>query len=259
MTERDRNQSKTRPTMFAKPFIRSYLFSLLALSILASVTPPESRAEPTFVRKVIDFLGISASPGALKGAEAELLKAGDLWLARLDSGVRFRLTWDGGYRSPVFSPKDKSIVALKGDDTVRIAPSSGESKKLLTVPGIQKIVGFHGQGQNQILILLKDESAHSVAILSLDGGNRIRVPFDKDNGDDRRMLNHLLGWERVYNHTRIYVEGCNEGGAVQERTNVCLKREGKSPVNISQCGDANCGQPSLSPDHIQVVYVKAEK
>jgi hypothetical protein len=56
----------------------------------------------------------------------------------------------------------------------------------------------------------------------------------------------------------VYVKTESKQGfaGVVEWTDVYLKR-GTDPVNVSRCDGVGCGQPSLSRDGGQVVFVKA--
>jgi hypothetical protein len=64
---------------------------------------------------------------------------------------------------------------------------------------------------------------------------------------------HLQGWTREYGTTRV------ETDLVRGWSNVRLVRQGEDPVDVSQCGDVHCGQPSLSFAGDQVVFVKASR
>lgn len=234
------------------------ILAVLCVLVLISATLPaqaESSNTSSLLETVLDFLGISASPSALKG-RGEDLDRGDVWVAHLDSRVRIRRTWDGGYRCPVFVPGDAGIVALKGERLLRIPPWGGEPERLWSIPGVKKIVGFHRRDPDKALTLLETDKGISVGVLSLKSGELRLVPYQK--GDKtRRMLAHLEGWNRVYGGTKVYVE--TESRLGTQWTDVYVQRENEPPVNVSWCDGANCGQPSLSPDGKRLVYVKAEE
>lgn len=247
--------------MSTKPVVHPRLLPLLLLALWASPTlaadPP---AESSFVTKALDFLGISATPGSQKGLGDEL-EEGDVWMVQLSSGLRIRLTREGGYRSPVFVPGDEDIVALKGDDILRVPAFGGQPEKLQSLPGVTKIVGFQREDPDKALMLLEGEKDNSVGVLSLQSGKLTPIPYGK-SGEDRRMLTHLKGWERVYDSTNVYVKTetfQDEGGRTRERSDVYVEQSDEAPVNVSRCDGAHCGQPSLSPDGDRVVYVKSEE
>lgn len=247
-------------------FNRSVIYPcLLALGLLTlplpATLPLESPTEDsTFLEKVLDFLGVSVTTGKLKGEDQEP-EQGDIWIANLNSRIqRIRVTHDGGYRSPVFTPEDGDIVALKGNDLVRIpmfGAFGGEPEKLWTIPGIVKIVGFHQQDKDKILILSEHEDGLSVGVLSLTSGKVSPVPHESE-ARHTQMLIHLKNWERVYDGTRVYIKIQHKIGRAGEWTEVFIQRGDESPINVSQCDRVSCGQPSLSADGSQVVYIKAE-
>lgn len=238
--------------MFAKPIIRFRVLGPTGLALIVAMgLCPLSHGKDTFITEVLDFLGVSATPSAQRGEEAKF--SGDIWVAELDEGVRSRLTQEGGYCSPVFMPGDKGILTLKGDDLQFIPLSGGEPEKRATLPGVIKIVGFHKQDKDKLLLLFKDNSGTSVGILSLKDSKVSYLPYDKE---DESMLNHLRRWERVYGDTTVEVKPDD----VQQGkwTNVYIKRGNDSPQNVSKCKGTNCGQPSLSSDGNKVVYIKAQ-
>lgn len=201
-----------------------------------------------FIDQVIDFLGISATPGAVKGGDEAA--AGDIWIADLATDTRFRLTQDGGYRSPVFAPSGERVLALQNDQLLAIPLDGSEPEKLAALPGVIKLIGFDKHDNNRLLLLQNIEHRPVVAVWSLKDGERTVLPYEPE-GPDRVMLNHLYGWQRDYDgvilNTRI--DDSN-------KTNVYLKQGDAPPRNISQCVNTDCGQPSLSSDHKMVAYIK---
>jgi hypothetical protein len=174
--------------------------------------------------------------------------------------TRQRLTWGGGYRSPIFQPGDDHILVLNGDTLVRLSAYGGESEALRTLHGALKLVGFSQDDQDKVLLLSED--AHGrlvVGLLSLQSGHVTSLPYDKSSPQDRGMLSHLKGWDRMYDHTTVYVESAAKqtmAGRVRW-TEVYIKPGNQEPVNLSKCDGTPCGQPSLSHDHSRVVFIKA--
>lgn len=242
--------------MSAKPVVRCHVPILTGLVFIVAMGLGPLSYGQDFTTKVLDFLGISATPGAQRG-EVETEFSGDIWLAELDTGARSRLTQEGGYRSPVFMPSDKGILALKGDDLEFIPLSGGEPEKRATLAGVMKLVGFHQQDKDKLLVLFKGNSGTAVGILSLKDGKVSPVPY---GNKDISILNHLRGWERVYDKTvlQVRIEYAPGTGQSQEWTDVYIKRGADSPQNISRCKGTNCGQPSLSSDGNKVAYIKAQ-
>ena len=241
--------------MPAKPVVRFRVLVLTGLALIVAIglCPLSYGKDTMFTTKVLDFLGISATPGAQKGVEAEF--SGDIWVAELDTESRFPLTEEGGYRSPVFMPGDEGILALKGDDLEFIPLSGGEPEKRATLPGVIKIVGFHRQDKDKLLVLFKDNSGTSVGILSLKDGKVSSLPHENED-PSMLMLNHLRGWERVYGNTTVDVKPDDKQEG--KWTNVYIQRGNDPSQNISKCNGTNCGQPSLSSNGNKVVYIKAQ-
>ena len=221
--------------------------------------PPPVKKETT-VQWLLRFLGISATPSAMKGDDDTL--AGDIWLYDPATQTSQRITREGGYRSPIALAGDAKLLALKGEQVVEITIENRAAKPRATIPGIVKLIGVNAEDANQILFLsASGEQKFSVGTLSLSD-NRIEMrELDPNSEDDRRMLAHLRGWERVYDggKTAVYTKAeTKEGLAGQiEWRDVYLKREGRDTVNVSNCDGVNCGQPSLAPGGRFVVYVKA--
>ncbi|MGH9844962.1 MAG: hypothetical protein ACREEM_40105 [Blastocatellia bacterium] len=221
-------------------------------------TPPVKKE--TTVQWLLRFLGISATPSAMKGEDDAL--AGDLWLYDSTTQTGQRITREGGYRSPVVLTRDANLLALKGEQVVEIAIESRAVKPRHTIPGIVKLIAVDAADANRVLFLRASEGQRfSAGALSLNDGRIEARELDLNSEDDRRMLAHLRGWERSYDggKTVVYTKTeTKEGlaGAVEWR-DVYLKREGRDTVNVSNCDGANCGQPSLSPGGRYVTYVKA--
>jgi hypothetical protein len=215
-------------------------------------------AEP-FLTKVLRVTGISATPSQLKGPGGEG-ETGDIWMVNIIQNTQVQLTRDGDYRSPVFAPGDTHIIALQGNALVRIPKTGGTPEQLHTIKGVTKIVGFDTTDQDQALILLKEDGGLAVGLLSLTSGHILRLPYDGTSEKHKSMVAHLLEWKRVYSDTTLYVKSKTKrsmAGYV-EWTDIYLKHGDTPPRNLSKCDEVNCGQPSLSHDGRQVVYLRAE-
>ncbi|MBV9405795.1 MAG: hypothetical protein JO211_10655 [Acidobacteriaceae bacterium] len=213
----------------------------------------------TFWEWALRFSGISANPNTLKSAGDEPA-SGQIWLADVTSGTTRKITPDTGYRSPVFSPDGASILALKGEDVIRISIAAARTEKLYSISGISKLIGFSLDDTSEVLILKQTGKSTPVpAQLSITTGAITPLPYDPDSAEDRQMLEHLQGWQREYGTSILYVKRENFqalSGSI-EIANVFLKIDDHDPQNISHCDTVNCGQPSLSPDKTQVVFIKA--
>lgn len=229
------------------------LFTLVALGT-ASV-----HAEPLWQR-LLRISGITATPSQQKAPE-ELETGGELWIAHLESRELKKLPVEAGFRSPVFTARGDAVLAVKDDAVWQIATRGNASpRKLHTIPGVQKLVGFDSDNGDNLLVLLERENQPSVALLSLASGALTVLPYDAGSSDDRKALNHLKGWERTYGDTLLFLRSQTRrtgGGGEVEWNDVFLQRGDGAPVNVSRSGGTQCGQPSLSPDKKEVVFVKA--
>jgi hypothetical protein len=234
------------------------LFLTLVWLVTAAV-PVEVRAE-SFWEKVLRFTGISASSSLQKGIDDEP-DAGDIWVIHLAHKTRQRITWDGGFRSPVFEPGDETILAVRADTIVRIPVYGAEPKELFPVKGVVKLVGFGLEEPDRLLLLKKSaDDRLAVGFYSMQSGKFTKMPYDENSPEDREMLNHLKGWKRVYGRNTVSTKSETKkvvGGITKQWTDVYLKQGQQNPLNISKCDGQNCGQPSLSPDGRMVVYIKA--
>lgn len=210
-------------------------------------------------RKLLNFGGVGATPRP-KGSAQNMESGGNIWIIQLDSLNQVQITTDGGYRSPVFLPGDEAILALKGSEVLRLPVTGEEGEVLHTVQGIVKLVGFDKENQDDLLALFKDEEGkpYVVGVLSLQSGQMTPIPYDKESAEDRQMLSHIRGWERIYGNTTVYVqtETKRESAGTLEWTDVYIQQGDEEPVNLSQGDGVNCGHPSLSHDGRQVVFIK---
>jgi hypothetical protein len=228
----------------------------------ANSHPPAAppKKPETFLHKVLRISGISASPSTLKGPGDEVV-SGQVWLVEVASKKSRSLSVDGGYRSPVFAVRGGYIFALHGSNVVRFNPSGVNAQKVCSIPDIQKLVGASPDDADKILILRGDVSRNTAAgLLSVSTGKVEALPYDSASSEDRQILEHLQGWDRVYGDKRVFVKRQSKqslSGPVQW-TDVFLREGTNEPVNVSACDEVNCGQPSLAPDGKLLVFVRAE-
>jgi|HubBroStandDraft_1064217.scaffolds.fasta_scaffold10602_3 hypothetical protein len=226
----------------------------------APAAPAKQKPAPGFIDRVLKFLGISDSPGTLKGPGDEV-KSGALWVADLGSHTTHAITRGEGYRSPVSLPESNDILALSGSDVMRISPS-GETKKLYSIAGITKLVAGSADNLDTVLILLTgDAGGHPrIGLLSVSIGKVTPLPYDPNSGADLQMVENLEGWNRSYGDKQIYVQRQTKQAlsGPLEWSDVFLKAAGQNPVNVSRCDGANCGQPTLSTDGRLLIFVKSE-
>jgi hypothetical protein len=243
---------------------------VIARGVSAAQTPPAAKQQKapkppieTFWHKVLRVSGIAESPSTLKGPGDEV-EHGQIWLANMATGETRRLTDSGGFRSPVFIPGGKDILALKGTHLMRVSFPSGKVTNLYTVTGIRKLVGFSRDDPDQVLALVtaNDSPGHlGIAFLSVSGGKLEPLSYDPLSSEDRHMLEHLSAWDRDYGETRVYINQQTKSGmaGTLSWTDVFLKKGSDAPVDVSNCDGIPCGQPSLSPDGELVAFVRADE
>jgi hypothetical protein len=204
------------------------------------------------------FLGISASRGQLKGPD-EFPGSGEIWVANLETEKKRKISRTSGYRSPLFLPEDEDLLALKGSQVERLRGKDGKAETLFTFDGIVKLVGFHGQDPDKVLVLYRGDHRTQVpGVLSLASGRIEPLPFDQKSEVDRRLLAILSGWERTYGPKKVFVRRQSEedlSGTIAW-TDVFFKQEGQDPINVSHGDGVNCGQPSLSHNGVLVTYIR---
>ena len=229
----------------------------LCAGLIFLLLPVNNQAQQTsLLQRMLLFLGIDSSPVEMKGADDEP-RAGSLWIADLTTGST-RPMAEGQYRSPIFLP-DGGILALQGETVVRFPPGSTTPATLLTDKNIDKLVGVNTREPDQVLTVLKDPDGRPLpAVLSLQDGVLSPLPVDWKSQDDVRALAHLQEWERSYGNLKLAVQRVRKSGlgGTREWQDVFLLRQNENPRNISNCNGVDCGQPSLSPDHNQVVFIK---
>ena len=226
---------------------------LIATTLLGS---PPSQAEG-LVDRLLGFLGISATPSQMKGP-GDGIESGEIWIVDLGAAKPRQVSGDTGYRWPVFVPNAKTILALRDESILSISLPAGSPKLLHTIKGIQKLVGFAKDDEDKVLVLMEsEESASAIGVLSLASGRITPVPHDAKQ--DRRLLTHLGGQERVYGNTKLYLKAENKTsvtGAQLEWFDIYLKQGDAEPRPVSRCDGISCGQPSLSSDGQQIVFIK---
>jgi hypothetical protein len=246
--------------VFLLPFVVNNVHGQAPVNKTGAATS-EQRNSRTFIEKLLSFLGVSDSPGTLKGPGDEV-QSGQLWLADLDSGNTRALTSSAGYRSPVFLPGTNDLLALQGTDLVRIPSRGGESKKLYSVDAIVKLVGAESDDPDKVLILLRGgvDGHPRVGVLTVSTGAVRVVPYNLAFNQDLQMVENLQGWARTYGDRHIYVDRQSKqafSGTVAW-SDVFLEVGNQRPVDVSKSDGVNCGQPSLSKDGRLLVFLKAE-
>jgi hypothetical protein len=113
-----------------------------------------------------------------------------------------------------------------------------------------------------VLILQSgDAGGHPrIGLLSVSTAKVTPLAYDAGSNADLQMVENIEGWTRTYGDKQIYVRRQTKQAlsGVIEWSDVFLKADGQTPIDVSQCNGANCGQPSLSADGRLLVFVKVE-
>jgi hypothetical protein len=241
--------------------IALFLHIALAQTPRSGAPPPNEHRTEKFWQKVLRISGISASPSTLRGPGDEVV-SGEIWVVGVGTLKPKKLAPNDGYRSPVFLPKSRDILALKGQTLVRLPFVGGTPTTLYTIKGVNKLVGFNQDNVDELLILRENSSGQpEVGLLSLSTGRVAPIPYDQASIDDNHMIEHLRSWDRAYGDKSLYVkhqEKSTFSGTV-DYVDVFLKVGKGEPVDVSNCDGVSCGQPSLSADGSLIVFIRAKE
>ena len=233
---------------------------LLKITCAALLLCQPAYAE-TFLQKILRITGVSATPSQQKAAGDEVEAPGEIWLADITAGPARKLSDGSGYRSPIFTPDNHAVLAAKGDTVWRIPMDGGAPRKLHEVNGLMKLVGFDSSDPDKMLALIERDQTPQAALLSIATGKTTAIPHDNKSPEDRKLLSHLKGWERVYGGAKLYVQSkTREGRAGTVEVNeIFFKKGDAAPVNVSRSEGASSVQPSLSPDGKSVVFIRIKE
>jgi len=234
--------------------------ALLQIACASLLLCQPARAE-TSLKKILRITGVSATPSQQGGPAEEMDAGGEIWLADVKTGSLRKLSASAGFRSPIFTADDRAVLAVKDGTLWRLSLAGGPAQKLHDVAGLTKLVGPDRDDPDKVLVMIERTRALVVALLSITSGKTTEIPYDPKLSEDRKLLSHLKGWERVYGDTKIYQKTQTREGlaGMVEWNDVFLKKGDAAPVNISRGEGANCGQPSLSRDGTQAVFVRAKE
>jgi hypothetical protein len=228
-----------------------------AFTLATVIAHPSYAATETMFQKLLRVSGLTANPSQMRGPGDDL-DPGDVWVANVGEKP-MPLTTGGGYSSPIFSPADGSLLALKGDSVVRIPAAGGAGVVVQKAPSALKLIGFDGANPDEVVVLLGGGGSSPLAILSLSGGKLTPLPYDTKADDQRRMIAQGRSQQRVYGDTTLYIKTESRQGLSRttEWTDVYIQRGNTTPQNVSSCDGVNCGQPARSPDGRKIAFVKS--
>lgn len=236
------------------------LFLLGSISVASTPPTPES-----LWKRVAKFLGLTAAPNP-KGDEDQVIE-GNIHLYNVETRQISPLK-QGTFRSPVFLPTDRTILALNGEKIVKFdftlnenELTIGEVTEVRAVPGIKKLIGVEKDAPDQLLIMtdLDNDNCPNVGVLSLADGSVVNLQYE-NNSEDKDIVTYLRGWEREYDDgTKLVIklETKRRNGADVKATNAFLKLRDRDLLNVSNCAPGvNCGQPSISNDRKFLLFIR---
>jgi hypothetical protein len=232
----------------------SAVLTVVGLLVVASAsaiaqTQPQPAPKPALWRRLLAFIGVSASPTAQRDGGPAV---GELWVAGTAGGKARRVT-ERPVRSPVFLDAD-TILALADQELVRIDVARDTSSTVAAGVGLYKLVGVKRDDPGQVLAVRLDRGQPIPGIFTVSNGRWEPVPGAPDD-----LVDHLLRWTRDYGDTLLDVRSLVHEGTLGRRqsvTDVFVVRDHQAS-NVSRCAPASCGQPSLSPDGTKVAFVRA--
>ena len=211
-------------------------------------SPPKAKPQPEPLWKwLLRVTGISATSRGLRGSLES--PHGDVWIMASDgiNKTQQRLTFDGGYHSPVFTPDDQKVLTLRGQSFLWISLENGESEKLsYDLPGVLRLVAFENQadgGKPRVVAITQT----SVGLFSPWDGKF--EPFPAAN-EDEETRQQLLRGQIQFGDVMLQV-----GGAGHELT---LQKDNREPVVLTSSPKVIYADPALSHDGRRLVFIRAD-
>lgn len=236
--------------------ILTLVIILLAIPASATMVPQKTQS---FWTRVLNFFGVSATPGRQRGP-GDQLKDGKVMIYDIETATARDLTSQSGFRSPIFSADDASILVIKGEKIVRLPIAGGGApEELFEVKGILKLVEVNMNNSSEVLVLTDadHDDCPSVGVLSLADGTLAQESYTTE--DDKRLVNHLQSWKREYDNgeTKFDIELTSRRDL--DWTNVLFKQKSRDWINVTRCDvpGISCGHPSVSKNRKMIVFIKA--
>ena len=207
---------------------------------------PKPTQEPLW-KWILRVTGISATSKDLRGSPGS--PRGDVWIMASDgiNKTQQRLTFDGEYHSPVFTPDDREILALRGQGFVWISPENGASEALpYKLEGVLKLVGLenHTPGGKPRVVAITQTS---IGLFSPWDG-KFEPFLAADNDEETRQ--QLLRGQIQFGDVMLQV-----GGAGHELT---LQKDNREPVVLTSSPKVIYADPALSHDGRRLVFIRTD-
>ena len=227
----------------------------LAGTAAAQPPPPQPLPSPADASALgrafwggLDRIGVVfKAMGSLSGGAVQ----GEVWAFDLATGERRRLGSSADLSWPVGGAAGGEAFALRGRQLVRITAGGGETpvnaeadwRKLLGVLADGTVVGF----------VIASPRARPALVSPAGAMTLLAAP---ETEIDRARAALALQEDRDYaDGSRLEVRRSERGG---RGFDIFLVQSG-SAKNLTDCGDDNCGQPSLNPADRTVLYIRASR
>jgi hypothetical protein len=220
----------------------------------ATVPPPPppvtsddtSRVSALFWNAVAQLGLVMQAMGSLSGGG---LEQGELWRVDLATGERRRIGQGSAFSWPVAAPDNQTVYVLRDERVVRIAAADGTETPLGQEVGWRTLLGVQPDGT--VLGFVVGRPRVHPTLLAPDGTRTVLPQPVRDDEQSRAAV--LLQEDRDYeNGRRLQVRRSERGGLGFD---VWLLDDGHWR-NLTDCGNAACGEPSLTPDGRSVLYVR---
>jgi hypothetical protein len=218
-----------------------------AAIVLLAWAAAAQQEKPSLWVKLLRFAGVSYSPAAARGdSSAGRVEAGSVMVVSVNGSGRRLIAGNRYYRWPVFGEADKEVFALSGDEVWALPIDGPQPARVRTAHGIQKLVGYDAS-TGELLVLT---GTNGLASLSFQTGKRVEFDIEEGETAGREMLRDFRGVQRVFGDWALFA---SSSGEVFEQ--VYLRKARESPAKLTDCSEADCGQPSLSRDRARAVYI----
>lgn len=211
----------------------------------------KSNVNKNFLVELADHLQLTFE--AIGSLSESAVDNGQVWAVEFDAsgtpseprriGSFYNLAW------PVVSPDGSTIYALQQGQVVALEKDGESSTAINSKSNWVKLLGVAKDG-SILGFVHKDTESRPAMIMA--GGN-IWIDQSPLSDDERTQLSRLLQEARTYTGDRsLFVERSERG---RRGFDVYMRSEDKV-INLSDCGDDRCGQPSLSADFRLALFIR---
>lgn len=196
----------------------------------------------------LDKLGVMFREiGSLGGGETT---GGQIWVFSLVTGEQQRIDAPAPMGWPVFGQDNHTVFALHDGRIVRLNGRGKENLPLGSSRKWRKLVGV-GPGDTVLGFLIGTPARPAV----LTASGELHVLPAPTSAQERAQVSMLLQENRAYEDgIDLLVQRSVRGG---RGFDISIVSGHANARTLTDCGDDYCGQPSMSPDHRYVAYVRA--